>query len=110
MELTLTTWQRLQLLMLMSQTQGDLRTINKALKLIDILELTSEEQDEIGLIQTATGFTWNRGDKTWKIEVQDDNLVTFLKERVKAKQDWPAHRDVLDLCSQLGIDLDKEET
>jgi len=111
MKLNLTTWQRLQLLMLMNQVQGDLRTINKALKLIDLLEMSDEESKEIGLQSTSTGFTWRDTSKEWNIEIKDRNLVTFLKQKVELKQDWPAAfaREVLDLCEQLDIKVEDEE-
>jgi len=110
MKLNLTTWQRLQLLMLMNSVQGDLRTINKALKLIDLLEMGEDEQEEVSLRSTPTGFTWDDPNKRWDIEVKDRNLVTFLKQKVELKQDWPAvsGREVLDLCEQLNIKLEDE--
>jgi len=89
MKLNLTTWQRLQLLMLMNSVQGDLRTINKALKLIDLFELSEDEQEEIGLRSTPTGFTWNDPNRRWGIEVKDGNLVAFLKQRVEGKAGPP---------------------
>jgi len=110
MKLNLTTWQRLQLLMLMNSVQGDLRTINKALKLIDLLEMSEDEQEEVGLRSTTKGFTWNDPNKRWDVEVKDGNLVAFLKQRVEGKADWPAAsgREVLDLCEQLNIKLEDE--
>jgi len=110
MKLSLSTWQRLQLLMIMNGVQGDLRAINKALKLIDLFEMSKDEQEEIGLQSAASGFVWDNPDKKWDIEIKDPNLVAFLKQKVEEKQDWPAvsGRAVLDLCKQLGIDLDSE--
>jgi hypothetical protein len=110
MKLRLSTWQRLQLLLLMNNVQGDLRTVRKALKLIDIFEMTKEEESEIGLQATPGGFTWRPTDKRWELEIKDSNLVAFLKEHVQAKQDWPAAagREVMDLCKQLGINFDDD--
>jgi len=93
MKLNLTTWQRLQLLMLMNSVQGDLRTINKALKLIDMLEMGEDEQEEVGMRSTPTGFTWNDPNRRWGIEVKDGNLVAFLKQRVEGKAALRAARD-----------------
>jgi len=108
MKLNLSTWQRLQLLMVMNSVQGDLRTVNKALKLIDLFEMSKDEQEEIGLQSTPTGFTWQVTDKRWEIEVKDGNLAVFLKQKVEQKNDWPANREVIDLCEQLGLSLEDE--
>lgn len=107
MQLNLTTWQRLTLLQMMNGVQGDLRTVNKALKLIDLLELTPEEQEAIGLQATPDGtIRWADNGQRFELEVKDGNLAAFLKEQVEAKQDWPAVADVVDLAEQLGIGAD----
>jgi hypothetical protein len=105
MNLNLTTWQRLQLLMLVNGVRGDLRTVRKALKLIDVLEMSAEERQEVGLQATPGGFTWNVQDKCWELEIGDSNLLAFLKEQVEGRKDWPAAagKEVLNLSEQLGI-------
>ena len=104
MNLNLTTWQRLTLLQMMSGVQGDLRTVRKALKLIDVLELTPEEQEAIGLQAAPDGtIRWSDNGQRLELEIADGNLATFLKEQVEAKKDWPATADVVDLAEQLGI-------
>lgn len=107
MQLNLTTWQRLTLLQMMNGVQGDLRTVNKALKLVDLLELSPEEQEAIGLQATPDGaIRWADNGQRFELEVKDGNLATFLKEQVEAKKDWPAIADVVDLAKQLGISAD----
>lgn len=107
MKLNLTTWQRLTLLQMMNGVQGDLRTVHKALKLIDLLELSPEEQEAIGLQVTPDGtIRWTDNGKRFEQEVKDGNLVAFLKEQVEARTDWPAVADVVDLAEQLGIGAD----
>jgi hypothetical protein len=108
MKLQLNTWQRLQLLLLMSNVQGDLRVVNKALKLIDLLEFSKEEAERIGLEITPAGYYWRDDSPLWEIDIEDGNLAPFLKERVKDRSDWPARKDVMDLCQQLEISLDSE--
>lgn len=104
MLLTLNTWQRLTLLQLVNSTQGDLRTVRKALKALDVLEMTAEEQEAVGLTAHPNGaFSWTEGAHKFELDVTED-VAAFLRERVEAKEDWPASRDVLDLCEQLGID------
>ncbi len=104
MQFNLTTWQRLTLLQMMNGMQGDLRTVRKALKLIDVLELTPEEQEAIGLQAAPDGtIRWTDNGQRFEMEIADGNLVAFLKEQVEAKRDWPAVADVVDLAEQLGI-------
>ena len=106
MVLKLDTWQRMQLLLLMSGVNGDLRTINKALKLIDLFEFSKDEKEKINLQYTDTGVVWGDPTYKWEIEIKDENLVTFLKEKVQGKSDWPANKGVIDLCEQLGIPVE----
>ena len=108
MRLQLNTWQRLQLLLLMSNVQGDLRTVNKALKLIDLLEFSKEEAEKIGLEITSAGYYWRDNSCLWEVNIGDGNLASFLKEKVKGRSDWPARKDVMDLCQKLEISLDSE--
>lgn len=104
MQLNLTTWQRLTLLQMLGRVQGDLRTVRKALKLIDLLELSPEEQEAIGLQAAPDGtIRWTDDGARFEIEISDGNLATFLREQVEARTDWPATADVVDLAEQLGI-------
>jgi len=101
--LNLTTWQRLTLLQMMSGVQGDLRTVRKALKAIDVLEMTAEEREAVGLTEHPTGaVTWTDAAHRFELEV-DDNTAAFLRQQVEAKADWPVSADVIDLCTQLGV-------
>lgn len=107
MVLTLNTWQRLTLLQLVNATQGDLRTVRKALKALDALEMSPEEQEAVGLVAHPNGgFTWTGASHRFEVEVPDD-VAAFLRERVEAKNDWPASRDVVELCEQLGVEAEE---
>jgi len=79
MTLKLTTWQRLQILVTLANLRGDLRVINRALKLIDIFEFSGEEKKEIDLREMGQSYVWKEEDKTWEIELEDQELIDFLK-------------------------------
>jgi hypothetical protein len=102
--ITLTTWQRALILNILSGTRGDLRTVNKALKVIDILEFTEEEKSRLGLIISSDGsMTWtNPSASDHSI---DDNLIVFIKETINNSKNIPVHTDVVDLCAKLDIGL-----
>jgi hypothetical protein len=104
MNLTLSVWQRIVLLGVLNTTQGDLRSVNKALKLIDILEFTPEELTTLNIRQDNMSVQWDKkAEKTSTIIIPDGSLSTFLKAEVEKKKDWPVNKEVLSLCSQLGI-------
>lgn len=107
MHLKLTTWQRLTLVGVLSDLRGPVAIIRKASKLLDILELSAEEKEEIGLHSDAPGaMRWTNNDYTWNIEVKDKELARFLKGTVEQHKTWPAANagQVLDLADQLDID------
>ena len=107
--LELTTWQRLTLLQMLNEVKGDLRTVRKALKLIDVFEMTEQERIEVGLRFTPDGAAWSDPAKRWQLDVSDGDLLAFLKEQVQARHDWPASREVLDMCERLGINLEDDK-
>ena len=103
MQFNLTTWQRLTLLQMMGRVQGDLRTIRRALRAIDVLEMSDADREVVGLTEHPNGaVTWTNAAHRFELEV-DDNTTAFLRQQVEAKTDWPVSADVIDLCEQLGI-------
>lgn len=106
MNLTLSTWQRMTLLTMVNNVKGDLRTVRRALKAIDTLEMDTAERESVGLTEHPNGaITWKNGGHRFELDVPDD-MAAFLKAQVESKRDWPVSADVLDLCEQLGV---KEE-
>ena len=104
MTLHLNTWQRMTLVTMTNGVKGDLRTVRKALKALDVLEMTVEEREAVGLTEHPTGaVTWTDAAHRFELEV-DDNTAAFLRAQVEAKSDWPVSADVVDLCEQLGIE------
>lgn len=103
MQLNLNTWQRMTLVTMTNGVKGDLRTVRKALKALDVLEMTAEERDAVGLTEHPTGaVTWTDAGHRFELEVPDD-VGAFLREQVEARSDWPVSADVVDLCEQLGV-------
>jgi hypothetical protein len=103
MTLKLNAWQRMILLTMVSNVKGDLRTIRKALRAIDMLELSAKEREVVGLTEHPNGaVTWM--DATYRFELDiDEDMVAFLRQQVEARTDWPVSTDVVDLCEQLGV-------
>ena len=107
MILNLNTWQRMTLVTMTNGVKGDLRTVRKALKALDVLEMTAEEREAVGLTEHPNGaVTWTDAAHRFELEV-DDNTAAFLRQQVEAKTDWPVSADVVDLCEQLGIKEDE---
>ena len=103
MTLNLNTWQRVTLLAVVNNVKGDLRTVRKALRAIDVLEMTAEERDAVGLTEHPTGaITWSDAGHRFELDATDD-VTAFLREQVEAKSDWPVSADVVDLCEQLEV-------
>lgn len=104
MQLNLTTWQRVQLSLIIGATKGAASTIRKAVKLLDMLEMNDEEKAAVGFEQKGPSFTWKDADTRWAVEIKDGNLESFLVETVKAYDKWPVDVNVIDLLDQLGIE------
>lgn len=108
MLLNCNTWQRLMLRALVATTHGDLRKIRQGLKALDVLELTPEEREAVGLVDHPDGgATWTEAGHRFELEFSDE-AIELLRELVAAKDDWPMSRDVVDLCEQLGVETSKQ--
>ena len=103
MTLNLNTWQRMTLVTMTSGVKGDLRTVRRALRALDVLEMTAEEREAVGLTEHPTGaVTWTDAAHRFELDATDD-VTAFLREQVEAKTDWPVSADVVDLCEQLEV-------
>lgn len=103
MLLSLNTWQRMTLLTMVNNVKGDLRTVRRALRAIDVLEMSDADREVVGLTEHPNGaVTWTDAAHRFELEV-DDNTAAFLRAQVEAKSDWPVSGDVVDLCEQLGV-------
>jgi len=92
----LTTWERVQLTLVVgSQVPGrnTVAAVRLGCKALDVLELTEEEKLKVGwMVLPDSRIEWRLGDTTkWPLEFTDD-VWNFIKQRVKAYQDWPVNR------------------
>ena len=103
MILHLNTWQRIQLELLVGNVKGAASTVRKAVKLLDVLEMSDAEKAEVGFRQEGGMMLWDKSEHTFAVEIKDGNLAAFLVDLVRQKTDWPANRHIVDLFDQLGI-------
>lgn len=105
MQLSLTTWQRLMCVQALNAQTGHISLVRKALKLLEILELSEEEAAAVGLSQAADGnYSWQDVAHRFELEVKDRELSAHLRRAVDAYQGWPVGhgREALELAEQLG--------
>ena len=109
----LTTWERVVIAnnVIGAMQIGDPRTMRKASKILDAVELTQAEREQIHLHVDATGqAVWDDCDKiesqVWEVELGPDEMA-LLKEKVAAPpMPWigAQRKWVLRLYDQLGIE------
>lgn len=107
MKLSLTTWQRLALVLAIAEVRGNIKQVRMGLKALDVLELTEAERAEINLQTDGAGnLRWDQPERRWEIEIGDREVGTWLRRFVATHEGWPGHmaREVLDLAEQLGIE------
>jgi len=111
MKLSLTPWQRIHLAMIVGGLRGDVRLMRKAIKALDILDLTEAEEAKIGYKQTPTGSQWSDTERRFELEIKDKEAATVVKQAAESYTGWPVAqaREVIDLCQQLGIEIDEKE-
>lgn len=109
----LTTWDRVTISMnIIGALQiSDARTMRKAAKILDAVELTEEEKAQIEFRFDEYGARWKDDDKVesrlWDIEINDPDALVLLKEKV-ANPPRPflgaQRKQVLRLYAELGIE------
>ena len=109
MKLHITTWQRLSLVTVVNNPPPPhtIPVIRKASKLLDILELSPEEREQVGLgpDEATGGIRWADAEHCWDLEIADSELADYLKQLAESWEHWDRGnpRAVLDLAEQLGI-------
>jgi len=112
MKLDLNVWQLLNLIGIIGTVEGSVQNIRKADKILDILELTDAEKEQIGYKFDATtgSITWTDYTIKFGVDIPDPNLGVFLVERVRLfkwpEAAWSSHivrKQIVDLYDQLGI-------
>jgi len=94
----------------LNDQRGHITTLRKALKLLDILEMSEQERAEVGMVQQGDNIQWADQERRFPLEIADRELAAFLKRAVAQYQGWPVAqgRLVLDLFEQLGIENEGE--
>lgn len=109
MILKINTWQRVMLVILLGALQGiSLATIRRANELLDHLEFSEEEREQVSLVQLPAGdYEWSRtaGDHFFEVEIED-KFTSLLKQAFTQYEGWSMkNRDLIeDLARQLGLE------
>ncbi len=113
MKLHLTIWERIQLCIIVGSLKGvNMTTIRKADKALDILELSPEEEGEIGMVRLPGGdIRWKPNvDLTFDLEIKEREAAHLVKKSFQEYSGWNS-RDrklILELEKKLGL-APKEE-
>lgn len=110
MKLEINTWQRVMLTAVVGQLRGNVHLLRKAIKVLDILEMTDEEKQAIGYTELSTGARWDDTERRFPLEF-DQEAITLIQQAIERFEGWPAEQAALvfDLCQQLEMDDDQAE-
>lgn len=108
MKLELSTWGRVMLISAIGQLRGNIMLVRKSMKILDTLELSDQEKEEVGFKTTPAGAFWQDAGHLFPLEFSEDDLE-LMKRAAKEYQEWPAGQGalVVELCKRLGIDDDR---
>jgi len=111
MELQLTTWERMALLNVLGELQGNLATLRRAGKAMDVLELSEEERalvrfQTISMPQGEVGYQWLDSDHSFAVEIADPGAAALLKQAAAQYQGWhvPDREGVEALMAKLEVE------
>jgi len=105
--LKLTTWDRIQLVRCIPN-QGSITDIAKYLRLVDVLELSESEGNEVGLREFTMpgpqgmmkGFEWNDQEREFDLTFEDADFG-LLQRLVAQYNEWPRNPFTLELKEKL---------
>lgn len=111
MHLKLDTWQRMKLVLMLGELQGNVRLVRKAGKALDVLEMSDEDKEKVGYKSSPRGASWQDQDHKFDLDIGDKEAAGLIKQVIKTKKDWQAgnYKRILDLYEQLGITIDEDE-
>jgi len=109
----LTTWERVMLLNVLGEARGNLATLRRAGKAMDALELSDEDQAEVGFQTVATPqgevrYQWLDQAHTFTVEIADPEAVAIVKQSAASYEDWSVAdlARVEALLVKLGVETD----
>jgi len=99
--LKLTTWERVQLLTCVP-AQDTISNVRKHLRIMDILELSEDEQKLVGFTNVGQGFQWARDkqDHEFELTFEDSDLEHLIK-LVEGRTDWPSMKLTIQLLDKI---------
>lgn len=97
--ISLTVFERLQLMGWLNQRQGDLRFLRRAMRVLDALELSEEEREEVGLVEADGMLRWQDQERVFRIELEDADFA-LLAEAVGGKG-WPVNPLILAMLERI---------
>lgn len=99
-----TTWQRVMSAAIVGSVQGNVATLRKADRLLDILEFSKEEKERIGLKISGPTYTWVDTDTEWDLDIPYECMDIF-RNAIMGYGEWPAanRQEVFSLHQTLGI-------
>lgn len=113
MKLNLTVWQRVRVTTLVGGLRGSLAVMRKGGKILDVVELSKQEQQEVGLVAVGQSIHWEDTDCRFALEIKDREAAGLLKQVVEdhvqeknKTESWTYQetKSLVDLCQQLKID------
>lgn len=105
----LATVERIMLQQLLADVEGDFRTARKVLKLLDVLEFTPDEREQINLRQLGPNLEWDHPEIEWELAFKDPNELELLRSVFKNHVWRKVHpRLVAAIADRLGIPPEPE--
>lgn len=103
--LTLNIWERVQLTQLMAQQRGNPQQYRKSIRVLDVVELTEEEQKAVGYQATVVNerldFSWQH-ERDFELSFEDADFKT-LTDAVYSFSGWPTDRRVGALLDKIDM-------
>jgi hypothetical protein len=100
----LTIWQRFAILQVLGSLRGDLSVMRRGSKIMDKVELTSEEKNSANVQSVGQSISWE-GTATKVIEFSEPEFA-LIKRTVKEYQGWnmSSMDELFDLVDKLEIE------
>ena len=111
MKLLLNTWERLMLTRIVGSLTGDARLYHKAGKVLDVLEMSETERNEIDFRQIGNNFHWDDVQKVWELEVRDQESKSVIHLALRNYRHYSARdRGMIDaLWAKCEFSLEEAE-
>ena len=91
-KINLTTWERVQLLACVP-VQDTVSNVRKHIRIMDVLELSEDDQKLVGFTNVGQGFQWARDKQDYEFELTfEDSDLEHLVKLVEGRDDWPSSR------------------